>query len=261
MNVSLRPIEYVHWDDPIIRETLEAYEGVLLMSSAEDLPDNTGRLLHEKGRVVSLDRDLSDEGVPSLRPFAPESAQLLLRHLYDLGHRHIGCFNTQPHDAEVEGRIEQRRLWTRAHKVQAELIDEPVKPYGDARAHARSTLRKLIQGKGKGIEATALFCTTMATAAGAMRGLRELGRWAGGNLSICSMNGEGWEEYLEPTLTCLNIPDLEPYLGMCMEWMLSGEEWNGSILIQPADLSVFEGDSTGVPEHEYSQATAALASA
>src|SRR5690606_5247970 len=37
--IAVRPVDFVHWDDPIIGETLEGFDGVFLLPSSDAMPD------------------------------------------------------------------------------------------------------------------------------------------------------------------------------------------------------------------------------
>jgi hypothetical protein len=92
---------------------------------------------------------------------------------------------------------------------------------------------------------TALFCTTSPAAIGAMRALHEAKLEIGRDVSVCTVNDEGMAPFLLKTLTSLESPSRARYLRPVVEWMLSGKKWDGSLLIQPKELSIYVGESTG----------------
>src|SRR5690606_29696691 len=130
--------------------------------------------------------------------------------------------------------------WRMAHGVEGRLINDPD---GSPMNSYRTMLPILKRGEFK---ATALFCTTVSAAVGAMRAFYECGYKVGRDVAVCAVNGEGMAQYLVPSVTCLELQDLRPYLRVALHWMRTGE-WVGSLLVQPSDVTMFYGEST-VPE-------------
>jgi len=242
MGANLRSVEYVHWDDPSIEIALRGFDGVFFKPWTEVTPQSIiDSIKKSDASVFVLDQDLSEYGVRSLCPFPPVFVQRLLDHLAALGHRHIDCFNAQPIELVIQKRIEQWNIWKAAHGCCGELwsveCDNPLKGSYDA------MLRLLDRGP---LKATALLCTTGPGAIGAMRAMHERGIKVGKDVSICAVNDEGLGRYLVPTLTALEMPDLVSYMSVCIQWMSRGEkEWVGPLRMQPEDVPMFIGESTG----------------
>ena len=241
----LRPIEYVHCEDPLIGNTLETFDGVFLVSQPEALSDRVFDLL--KGppcRVVALDVDMTSHGIPSIQIWPPVFIQHLLDHLDQQGHRNIDCFNVQPLHPEIQGRIRQWQLWTALHNVEGELINEPVEIFGDAAHHACSVMKRRL--KTGDIKGSALLTLTESAAFGASRALQEAGYKLGRDISLCTVGDTNFYDLFCPSITALAMPDPQPYLQLCLQWMRNrSQPWVGPLLLQPSQPELFIGESTG----------------
>lgn len=246
----VRPILYMHWDDPVVQEALDAFDGVFLVPIPETLPAKVEERLRTARRLVVLDQDLSALGIPSVQLFPPVFVQRLLDHLSELGHRRIDCLAVHPTDPAadpvIQDRIGQWTVWRAAHGVEGHFHSAPVPlhtaPFDVAR---RALARSLEDGSFK---ATALFCPTAPAAMGALRALHDRGIRPGRDVSVCTVNGEGMGDVLTPSLTALESPDPTPYLTVCADWIGSeGREWQGPLLLQPAEVPLVVRESTGAP--------------
>jgi DNA-binding LacI/PurR family transcriptional regulator len=240
-DVTLRTATQGHWGDPVIQEVLSSFDGVFFLAPAEKIPDwLLVKMKDSSARVVVLDQDVSAAGLPSVVLFPPASENKLFDHLYNLGHRQIDCLNTQEKGAVVEGRMSVWRDYIKARGISGRLHSlEKRKPVESAYELIRDTLHAGLP------LAPALFCTTGPAAIGAMRALYEGGLKVGVDVSVCAVNSEGIGRYLMPTLTALESPPRSLYLRHASEWMINGEEWRGPLLIQPDDIPLFQGESTG----------------
>ena len=63
-NARIRVQNYLHWDDPVITESLRSYDGVLLVTSSEPMPAWTANMLAQSDGVVVLSEDLTHLGHP-----------------------------------------------------------------------------------------------------------------------------------------------------------------------------------------------------
>jgi DNA-binding LacI/PurR family transcriptional regulator len=194
--------------------------------------------------VVVLGHDWTEHGVPSLRLYRPGLVQKVLDHLADLGHRKIDCFNVQPADSIIDSRIAQWDIWRAARQMSGRLINEPVPAYTETISAAYDvTARRIAAGE---FDCTALFCLTERVAAGAMRAMVDHGIRPGHDVAVCMVDDAGRAEYSIPSITSLESPDPKPYLAVCLEWMLAGQErqWRGPLLVQPEDLRLVVREST-----------------
>lgn len=243
--VQLRPVEYVHWYDPIVNEALQGSDGLIVIPSTEPMP---GPVLKEfvsgEHRVVFFDEDMTDHGAPSIRLFAKAHITRLFEHLWSLGHRRIHCLNAQGHSPEVERRISHWRSWLNERGATGSLWDTPAPPYGDAISRAYKTMREVVQDGGEPLGA--IVCTTQPAALGAIRACYESGLKVGEDVSICTINNEPTGRYFCPSLTGLEMPDIDPLLERCFAWFTeSAVSWSGDLRLVPERPKLFKGESTG----------------
>ncbi|HEX4123581.1 MAG TPA: GntR family transcriptional regulator, partial [Tepidisphaeraceae bacterium] len=111
VGATVRPVEYVHWDDPVITYTLAGFDGVFIVPSSEAIPPSILERLGKAHHLVVLDDDLSDYGIPSVNMLPTIFIDRLGDHLLSLGHTNIACINTQPHDRIITQRMARWRFW------------------------------------------------------------------------------------------------------------------------------------------------------
>ena len=249
MGVHVRSVEYIDWDDPILRQTIESFDGTFLEPPAERAPEPALRMLRSAGTaVVVVHRDFSEQGIRSLDLAPAGFSGRLLDHLHALGHRRIACLNTQPEDESMTARICAWTLWKAARGVEGTLLNEPVPSYGDPVQAAYRVVSGVLAGGH--LAASALWCTTPPAAIGAMRAAKEHGLRIGSDLSVAALNDEGINRFLLLSLTSIRVADADAHHRLCLEWMRAGgspADWTGPLLLRPADAEVFEGESTGPP--------------
>jgi hypothetical protein len=243
---SVRPVLYMHWDDPVVQDALDAFDGVFMVPIAEPLPPRVAERLKAAKRLVVVDQDMSDLGIPSVRLFSPVFVQRLLDHLAALGHRQIDCLNVCQHSPVVEQRIEQWNVWRLAHGDAGRLINEPAPLHTAPFNCAYRAMKRQLDEKT--FTATAVMGVTAAAAMGAMRALHEHGIRPGREVSVCAINSEGMGDTLIPSLTALESPDPDSYVAVCVDWISGGsKDWVGPLLIQPTELPLVVRESTGKP--------------
>lgn len=244
LKIRMRRIDYVHWDDPIIAESLEGFDGVFLVPSSEKVPQSVMQKFRSTTTpLVVLDSNWTNEGIRSIDLAPPRQIRTLLDHLWNLGHRRIACLNTQPHSKAVIARLKERAEWEAERGVSGRLIDDPVVPRDDTTVKAYEVMSKFLQARRP--DFTAIVAITVLPAVGAMRALHEAGIRVGRDVSLCAVNDVGLARFLCPSLTCTLMPDPEPFLAVGYEWMTGRVAWEDRLLLQPADVSLFVGESTG----------------
>ncbi len=245
MDTVIRPVEFVHWTDPVISQTLERFDGVMLSPSAEAMPESLFERIHQADApVVVLGIDCSQQGLPSVGFDTPAFIQHILVHLKDLGHRQIDFFNTQPEDSVIKERRNHWRAGLALHDLQGESHDSPVAPYQPALTEARRFMGQLLDTRR--LSARAVLCGTEAAAIGVLRACYERGIRVGRDLSVASVCCEALAKDLCPSITSLDMVDPVPYFRLCLQWMLrDGQDWAGSLHLQPAEVPLFIGESTG----------------
>jgi hypothetical protein len=242
----IRPVDFVHWDDPVIPETLRNFDGVFFVPYGEALPERLLPHFRNNGRkpLVSFELNLTAWGVPSLDLFPAAAVQRLLNHLFELGHRQVDCLATQPANLIIQERIAQWRLWCALHGTPGRLIQEPVNSYESGFDKAYTVMSR--ECRQNRFHTTALLGVSLVEALGALRAFHEQGLRVGRDVSVCAVNDEGLARFLWPSLTSLELPDPAPYLKICLEWMArGGRNWSGPLLLQIPEVPLFKGGSTG----------------
>jgi len=243
MGMLLRVVRYVHWNDPVIPQSLASFEGVLLVPGAGEMPDLVLKWFSEANNLVVLDGNLTDCGVPSIHSSQKKLILRMSDYLHGLGHRRIDLLNTQPHGRMIEDRMLYWANWKEHNGVTGQVYDFPVEPYKDPTGKAYNIMTRLL--KEDTFSATALMCLTSTASTGAIRALHEAGWKVGERVSVCAINGAKQTRYLIPSCTAFQHQDLEPSLRHCMGWLAGGEPWQGPLLVEPGDNILFEGESTG----------------
>lgn len=233
---NIRTVVYMHWDDPLLLDALNGFDGIFLNPSPEAMPSKIGEQLRSKKHpVVAVDQDLTALGIPSIQLFPPIFTQKLLDHLDQKGHHKVGCLNTQPDNPVVEARINAWLLWMETHGYSGRLVNEPVVPYGNAMEAGHAAMSRLLSAGMR--EETAWYCTTVDCAIGAMKAALDLGVEPGRDIAFCAANGEGIASYVYPPITALEAADPTPFLSRSVRWMMNGgKDWIGPLLMQPTDI-------------------------
>jgi hypothetical protein len=235
---SLRPVLYIHWDDPLVADCLGGFDGIFLVPNNEPLPPRLlQRLCRPVRPVVVLDEDWSRWKLPSLRLCPPDSIAALLRHLveagFEAGRPRVDCLNVQPLNPVVQARIDRWRTWLAGAGGEGELVNQPIAPYERPLVAAhRMVASRLAEGWRP---APALLAITAPAAIGAIRALHDHGLEAGRDVALGVVNGEGMAEFHVPSITAVEPPDPQPFLARCVDWMAAGGgRWSGPLLMEPA---------------------------
>ncbi len=240
--LSMRPVQYVHWDDPVVADAIANPAGVILIPNSVDIPSHLVDPLRS-GKCISLDIDLSAHDVPSIRLFPDDHVIKVFEHLRKLGHRRIDCISTQYHNPEIERRIRLWREWLSRHQLSGELHEQPTRSFNDATPAAHELMRGILE-RGA-LRSTAIVGTTFPAALGALRACWERGLVIGKYLSICSVNIEWPSPFMTPAITGLTTPNLSKLLRRCFAWFASNRPWEGPRRLEAANAEFFQGESTG----------------
>lgn len=251
---NLRPAQFVHWDEQAVFESVAQAKGTVVIPHGPPIPS---RLMeHFKNhKVVVLDGDFADRGIPSVRLFSDSCVLAVMEHLRRLGHRRVDCLNTQNRNVEIDRRIDIWRQWREDHGIAGQLHDDPAPNYTDPTIVAYRMMAELLDRNGA--DATAFVATTCPAAIGAIRACYERGVQVGPDVSIAAVNLEPPAEFFCPSITGLNTPDLTTVLAKCFDWFASDEPWIGSRLLEPADSALFRGESSTTPPKRSRGAAAA----
>jgi DNA-binding LacI/PurR family transcriptional regulator len=242
--LALRPGQFVHWDEQAIVDVVAQAKGTLVIPYGPIIPAMPLKHFTDN-KVVILDGDFTSDGLPSIRLFSDDCIERVLEHLWELGHRHVDCINTQNRNPEIDRRIGIWERWLNRRSCQGALRDDPAPVFSDPTIIAYRLMSRLIDERQSG--ATAFIATTCPAAIGAIRACYERDIEVGKDLSICAVNLEPPAEFFCPSITGLNTPDLSAELGKCFEWFASDEQWSAPKLLEPRVSNLFEGESTGRP--------------
>ena len=252
----IRVLNYLHWDDPVLTESLREYDGILLVTNSEPIPKLTAGLLAQADGVVVLSEDFTHLGIPSVVLFPPRCIKSMLDRLAQLGHRRIDCLNVQGHNAITMARVDAWRAWCESHGSDAQFFDEPcpgeVSIFEAGVKSARRWLRQMSR------ETTCVLCVTLPAALGVMRAAKDAGVEIGSDLSVCTVDSEGLGKFLGPSITSFERPKAEPYLSVCFDWIAAGgkrDDWKRELLIEPRSLRIFQGESTGPTPRDSARAS------
>lgn len=245
----VRVQNYLHWDDPIITESLREFDGVFLVASSEPIPEWTSNLFANADGLVSLSEDWTDLGIPSVVLFPPRETFVLLDHLAEHGHKRVDCLNVQGHNAITEQRIDAWRDWCGERGLSdGQLFDHPCSAEENIFDWAMSAAESwLVSHRG---DATAVHCVTLPAALGVVRAARAHGIQIGSDLSVCTIDNEGLGRYLSPSITSFERPNAAAFISNCLEWIQKGggkRQWKHPLLYQPDSLHLVEGESSGPP--------------
>ncbi len=238
-----------HFNEPVLHSLLARMDGVFLLPGDQTVDTDTQSIIAESERLVVLDQDWSSLGIPSIVRFPARFLRGLWDHLYDLGHRRILLFNTQPESAQIRSYLDEWNLWCRMHRVDGTLVNEPVQEFGQIIGDSFDLMTERVES-GRMTE-TAVCTTTNNAAIGVVRALWSRGIAVGRDVSVCTVHSP-LAKYVVPTLTSLRSTSLDPFLRACFDWFMSGgniEEWSSSLLMEPAAFKLYVGESSGPAPH------------
>jgi hypothetical protein len=243
-DVAIRPVQYVHWDDPIVWEALSGADGVLLMPSTETVPVHVmDRFVGKRARLVVFDGDFSHHGIPSIRLFPTSHIEKLFEHAYRLGHRHVDFLNSQGHNEEIDHRVGHWQEWSQRRGVEGKIWDEPAPPFTDPTPYAYRMAKRLLRDRNGASGPSAVICSSQPAAVATMRACYEQGVIVGRDLSVVTINTVNGR-YLCPSLAGLDMPDVAPIMQKVFDvFAHASGSWEGQLLLEPHDPILFEGES------------------
>lgn len=242
---SVRLVQYVDWEDPALFRDMDHVDGIVIMPVTSDMPKMVIERLRQCAcSVAVLEFDQTANWLPCVFSYPTTAMAKVLEHLHDLGHQQIDCLNCQPHDAVIRSRIDVWKIYLKSNGLDGQLFNEPVQSYESVMPWSYQQVKALIQSNK--IKGTALYCTTTPAAVGACRACYDMGIEVSKDLSIAVVNDEGLGPFIRPSLTSLAQPDYVGLIRECMKWVLDEQEgWRGPMLIQPKELKLVIGESTG----------------
>ncbi|MDD3155598.1 MAG: GntR family transcriptional regulator [Victivallaceae bacterium] len=241
-NQTIRIVDYVHWDDPVLIQTLDAFDKVFLLPAGGDLPERVAERMRKHSKLVVLGQDFTSYGLLSINLFPPQHIGGLLNLLKNSGCRTINCLCSQPSDKTIKERISQWQWWLKMHSCSGTLLTDHFPTYSFPIENAYSLVRKHLADYDR---PDAFFCVTINGAIGAMRACAEAGLHVGSDILVCAVNGQEINRYLVPSVTCLEGGECRAMIRTVLSWMSENSgAWNGPLLLQPEEPSLFVGEST-----------------
>lgn len=242
--VIIRPVGYVHYDDPVVLETLEGYDAVFLSCIPEPMPALlSNRLSQCSAKVVLFEPTPPIAGVPMIDLLPPGHIQAMLGELERHGHRHVACFNIH-RSISTSQRIEQWRLWSLARRGNGRLLNKEQPSFVEPLDAAVSALETWLAAEP--LTETALFCTTGPSAMAALRVLQRHGLKIGHDISLVAVDDQRLCRYFYPSITSVSEGDSRPFIRALLEWIVSeNSPWLGPSLLQPVESRLFVGESVG----------------
>jgi DNA-binding LacI/PurR family transcriptional regulator len=242
VGARLKVVDYTNWDDPVVGETLKAFDGIFLIPLSEEVPRNIQTMLAQSEvPLVAFEQNLTSRGIPSILSTPEIFVQYLLDYLEQIGHKNIHCVNTQNFDQVIQSRVQQWEIWNIVHGGSGQLIQKSVERYGRPMEMAHQLMSEFLKTNTQ--KNMAFLCLTEPCAIGVQRACWDVGLVPGKDVSIATFDS-GLSKYVYPALTCIEFPDLSPYIGLCLKWMMSkNKQWAGPLMLQPKRAEIFEGGS------------------
>ena len=244
-NCGFRVINYSHDDDPIIFDALDGDFDLVFLQFHRNDPLFLEKLKKKRDRLVTLFHDLTDCGIRCLDGPSPQRISTLMDYLYQLGHRNIDCFNSEPESPTVAQRIAEWRRNIKRLGCRGEVHNYPVRPFVPSIIRAYEAMNELITRKQ--FNASAIFTITAESAMGIMRSCYEHGIMVPRDLSLCSFGNPEKAAMMIPSLTIVNRPDPTTEIIEIFEYYLGLGGDAARLMYRPENYdSLLIGESTGI---------------
>ncbi len=172
------------------------YDGVILATThSEQSPIQLQTLIHQGGAVVTLGRTW--DGADRVLYFQEETAHILLNHLYELGHRHIGfVMGVARKDLALE-RLQAYQKFVRQHDL-VSLIEQ----CGPTVADAVEATNRLLEYQPR---PTAIISVNDHLALGVYRSVGMHGLRIPDDVSVAGFDNTHIAENMYPSLTSVDV--------------------------------------------------------
>jgi len=245
-NFLLRPFLYLHWDDVSISDILATFDGIFIVSSEEEIPQDTLKQLQSKTGVVMINNNIDRYHILSVNLFPGVFVRHALDRLSRLSHKSIACLHIEGDQSGVlMDRVNQWKYWSVLNENDAPLIKADVNPFNEGDAFLVSEIKK-----GTFKDVTAVFCTTIHAAIGMIRACRDNGIDPEKDIAICTLDDEGIGMHSTPSVSCFRKPNIQKILHPIFNWIKTGgniQDWNGPLLIEPVSLKFYKGETLHSP--------------
>lgn len=245
-NFLFRPFLFVHWNDAAINDIFSNFDGVFVVPSGDVIPRDTLAQFQSKKGLVFLNTNMSHYQILSMNLFPEIFVRQLLDRLARKGHRFVACLHLQSDGSDVlNNRISQWEYWSILNENDAPLIKADINPFNAGEPFLNSQIKK-----GMFKDSTAVFCTTVHAAIALIRACKNNGIDPEKDLAICTIDDEGIGMHSTPSVTCFKPPDIQKMLRPVFNWIKQGGDlktWKGPLLIEPAGLEIYEGETLHSP--------------
>jgi LacI family transcriptional regulator len=202
--------------------------------------------LHQQGiRVVQADRRVSRRYGDAVLGANDAGAELVTRHLLDLGHRRIGLLIDETRWTSGAGRLAG---YTAAHRAAGVPVDEQLitRNAGFDAAGAGKATGRLLDAHP---DLTALFAANNVLAQGALEEIQRRGLAVPRQLSLAGYDDVPWMSMVRPTVTTVSQHSVE--LGRCSARVLldrlTGGDSNGAATVLSLEPELVVRESTAPP--------------
>lgn len=245
----VRGVSYTSWHDPVILDVLDGdFDGIFFVPPIDMPQFMLDRLAGVADRMVTLYQPMMDLGIPCVDNGRPDAVGGLVKHLVNLGHRHIAMFNVNPMTPVIEERIAAWRDEMARQNLSAPLFDSVVPPGEFCDVHAVPYMERLIDegAIGPRSQVTAMICTMLEVARAIMRAMANRGLSVPKDLSLATCDAPRTAKMTVPSITTLDCPPADEFLARGLDWIQSrGKNWKGPMLIRPEQqVPVWAGEST-----------------
>ena len=244
-NCGFRVINYSHDDDPIIFDALDGDFDLVFLQFHRNDPLFLEKLKKKRDRLVTLFHDLTSYGIRCLDGPSPRRISTLMDYLYQLGHRNIDCFSSEPDSPTADQRIAEWRRNIKRLGCRGELHNHPVRPFEPSITRAYESMNELIDRKQ--FNASAIFTLTVESAMGIMRSCYEHAIAVPRDISLCSFGNPERAAMMIPSLTIVNRPDPTPEIIEVFEYYLGLGGDAARLMYRPENYdSLLIGESTAI---------------
>lgn len=245
--VTIRPIEYAHWNDPVILDALAGFDGVFLYCSADAIPQSLlEQLTQANCKIVVFDRDLSAHGILAVQLHAQENYLRLFDALATRGYSEIHYVNVQARNEEILRREKIWSDWRTQHHVTGKAFESPTPAWEDSIPRGYELFADILSEQIQPDHA--YVCSTYAAIQGALRVAYEKQLTPGIDFGLACFQCPVAPRFLCPSMTCLESPSVNDVCKRIFDWfaMDGDQSWQGSMLIHPQENTLFEGESTAL---------------
>ncbi len=239
-NVLLKPVELNHTQGYTRLVNEKHVDGIILSGPRQD--DGEIVCLHREGVPIMLQGQLPGSDIPFVDIDAGSGAETAVRHLIELGHRHIAMITNAP--LTYTSAQQRRDGYLQAlHKAGLESGDSSIQEGNYTPASGYQAMRALLDRTPR---PTAVFVASDVVAMGAILAARRAGLGIPDDLSIVGFDDIPMAEYFDPPLTTIRLPafGLGFAAGERLIRLIRGEGLDQASVLMDTALLVRESSAT-----------------